>query len=130
MTKKPIMPFNGRLVSNYEAYAAAGTSFWADTTHYKVACPADRRWLFWYGSCYLSQNATCDVLLQDENDEIILYLADYAAGTATKHYPDTALFPSPIIMKEGWYIEATFGAAQDTDAYATCVVEEFTWTSP
>jgi hypothetical protein len=133
MTKKPIVPWNGRIVTNYEAYAAEGCTYWEDTTHYTVTVPADRRWLLHYGSAFISQNATCDAVMYDAADEQILYLADHAAGTGTKHFPDATLgvsFPKPIIMKEGWYITVLFGAAQDTDAYAFCVVEEFTWTSP
>ena len=113
------------IIDNYEIDATGATARWPDTTHYKVEVPAG--WTYWFvaGNCYVTQNGTCDVMLYNASDKLVMYLADYAAGTGHKPFPDATYGPGlkrPIKMTPGMYIQATFGAAQDASAYATCYV--------
>lgn len=129
MVKKEVNIESGVLLTNYDIDATGG-GLWTDTTHYKVTVPAYKRWFLFGGNCYVTQNATCDVMLYNSDDKVINYLADYAAGTGHKPYPDGTFgagLMRPIPLDAGEYIQATFGAAQDATAYATCRVLEVTY---
>lgn len=111
-------------ISHYEIYTD-GTNdvYWDDTTHYVVTVPADHNYLLWGGYVDIENAATLDITIKDASDNIIMYLTDEGAGAGAHHYPDPAIcnVKMPIPLKEGWYVEVLFGAAQSTAAFASCV---------
>jgi hypothetical protein len=115
----------GTIVTNYKKGAAGGAP-WTDTTHYKVTVPTYKRWWLFGGVVNRDANQTCDVMVYDSSNNIVLYLADQAAGTGISHYPDSTLaqVQMPIPLEAGMYVQATFDGAQGANAYASCYVLE------
>lgn len=120
-----------RKVNTWEKYAASGTTYWVDTTHYRITCPADVRMFILYGMHDASQSATRTVSVHNAADEIIQSVHYLAAGTGAVPVPDTVEVAStvspavwPLILDEGEYLEILFGAAQDTDAIASFTLLE------
>jgi len=112
-----------RKTDHYEKYAVAGTSYWVDTTHVKWTCPVSTRWILLGGSIYRSQSSTLTVAVYDSSDNIINYLSYKAAATGNTGFPDSTFTGNAIIIIDaGQYVQATFGTAQNTSAYASCVV--------
>jgi hypothetical protein len=115
----------GVVVDNYDIDATGG-GLWTDTTHYKATVPTYKRWWLYGGVVNRDANQTCDVMVYNSANKIVLYLADQAAGTGISHYPDSTLaqVQMPIAIPAGGYVQATFGGAQGAAAYATCYVIE------
>ena len=110
-------------VDNYDIDATAG-GLWTDTTHYRVTVPAGYNYLLWGG--YYKGNTADTVVITVANaaDKPLFVLLDEANGSTGHYYPDPALMnlSVPLVLKAGDYIEALAGAAQDANAYATCVI--------
>lgn len=119
------------LVENYivdTGDLGAGNDKWTSTTVQSYTVPAGKRWFLYGGVVHTSANATVDVVLYNESDEIVLYLADHAAAGAAAYeeYPTTMIgnVLLPIPMDAGWYVKITCGAAQGAAAEASCLVLE------
>lgn len=122
----------GKLVENYiidTGDTGAGNDKWTSTTVQSYTVPASKRWLLYGGVVHTDANATVDVVLYNDADKTLLYLADHAAAGAAAYeeFPVGTQVPTvfPIPMEAGWYVKITCGAAQGAAAEATCLVLEF-----
>lgn len=110
-------------INTYEVYAASGTDYWVDTTHYKAEVPADKRWVLLYGQVDPDASATVAVHIKNTADKILTLLTNVAAGTAIISVPNTVASSTTLnsglyVLDAGEYIYVTFGAAQGTGADA------------
>lgn len=107
----------------YEAYAAAGTTYWQSTTEIKLTVPENTRWFIIGGTINTSQNGTLVIEIYNASDELLTKITEHGAGTGAMHFyrsQSSANQHVPVsfeILDEGDYILCTFGAAQDTNAY-------------
>jgi hypothetical protein len=113
----------------YEAYAAAGTTYWTSTTVFKATVPTGKRWIVLGGMIYRSQNATVIAQGCDASDHKMYQFVSEAAAQTLTTFPNrtaSAAFGdySRAVLDPTDYIQFTFGAAQDTNAYITLVVLE------
>ena len=119
-----------RKLNNYEADATGGT-LWTSTTTFRATCPVGKRWFLLGGVVLRDVSATCAIMLYDAANKIIQRIASETAGTTAFAYPSqtaVAAAQAPVgtllILDVGEYLQMTFGAAQSTAAYASCVVLE------
>ena len=115
-------------VNNYDIDATGG-GLWTSTTTYKATVPAGKRWRFMFGYHKRDVSSTALVEIRDASDAIIGSLDYQGAATAGVGYPNTSagnntLPKGRVILDVGEYILITFGTAQSTGAYASCVVLE------
>lgn len=120
-----------RKFNTYEKYAASGTTYWTDTTHYRITCPADKRMFILYGMHNAHVSATRTISIHNVGDDLIQMVHYLAAGTGGVPIPDTVEVAStvspavwPLILDEGEYFEILFGAVQDTDSLASFTILE------
>jgi len=108
--------------------AGAGNDKWTSTTIQTWTVPDGRRWAFLGGTVLNRADATATVIVQNATPKIVYQLASIAApGAGVRvQYPDSDIgyVHRPIILKEGWSVKLTMGAAQGAAAEATCHVLE------
>lgn len=119
---------HAKKVDNYEEDATSGT-LWTSTTTFKVICPSTKRWFLIGGAAFRKQSSTMSAQIRNGADKVILYLGEHAAGATICGYPATTggLTGVPTtmpVLDAGDYVLLTFGTAQDSDSWATCVVLE------
>ena len=115
-----------RKVDNYTVDATGG-GLWTDTTHYRATVPVGKRWFLYGGVAQRDVSATVNMALMNVADKMVHYLATHSAATALVAYPEatnTGSMMFPIPLDVGEYVMMTFGVAQSTGAYATCIVLE------
>lgn len=119
-----ILPF-ARKLNNYEADATSGT-LWVSTTQFKVVCPTGKRWYLLYGVFNRTVNASVVMYIRDISNQVIGWLGALTAATGVAGYPYyTGSLSNPLrVIDAGEYVSLEFGAAQDANAYASCVVLE------
>lgn len=131
MTKRPITPYNERLLTNYIEDATdngAGNDKWTSTTVQTYTVPSNKRWLLWGGQVTRDANETLVVNLTDGTNTI-MNLATAAAGTGQSDLLEDlpGNFSLPMILEAGWTVVITAGGAQGAGAKATCVVTEYSY---
>lgn len=126
---------DGDLLENYiiDASDNAATNLkWNSTTEQKYTVPAGKFWMLYGGQVQRdvqTGTATLLVTIDNESDVAVLQLDTQANGVTLAPYPNassTAGIVFPIKMDAGWYVHITVGEAQDTGAWATCMVIEHT----
>lgn len=113
-------------LNNYEIDPVTGLKvLWVDTTHYKVVCPAAKRWFLISGVVNRNVSSTVNVTLHNVGDVAIDTLLVEGAAAALNSYPEAAYqVGAQRVLDAGEYIQAYFGTAQDAGSWATCVVLE------
>lgn len=120
-----------RLKDNYELDATGGTALWPADTTYVATVPAGKRWWLFGGGFFMDVSSTSSVRVFNAADEIVLLLHAAGAATGAQAYPATTgaagnmgSGSGPFPMDAGGYVQITFGTAQTTGAYASCLVLE------
>ena len=111
-------------VNNY-AIDATGGGLFTDTTHYRITCPAGKRWFVLSGSVKADVSATVQVHIFDSSDNIIDRLLYESASTTHFVFPESEFFTGNAkIIDAGEYLEILFGAIQGVGAFASCTILE------
>lgn len=113
-----------RLVDTYEVYAAAGTTYWVDSTHYRITCPVGKRWFVMWFHHDRDAAETCLTGLYNAADDRLCILESGAAANTAVSWPNLteqlvyvmAPLGFPLILDPGYYIETVYGGAQGVGA--------------